>query len=429
MPELDGCHNNRNIFPVFILCGMYFVLIFCTKELSGLSFSGYLTRLLQNHTDHACDGDHITLQCPRHSTISIQSAFYGSGAYSFERCPKQQLGIVGKESWNCLADTTLQKVTDECQNQRACQLLVNSHLFGPDPCPDLTKYLLVSYKCKPTEYKTKMACEGTEFKLRCKESRLIVIYSATYGSSMQDEAICTSLSSRMPQFDCFSYAALDIISKACSRKQSCQVMVNSSQFRSPCLPGIQKYLNVSYSCVPEVLLKEVDRALNSSTPEPDLWEDDDVDIKVDPKGSQLLEKEDMIVTSILATYAYIKDHQEKAALVFISGVCIGLAFTVCALVIHMSCKGDIRKLRQKKEPLTPESDNKNSETESGTDESSASDFSDEMTGLYRISYSVYDLAEAADMAERIERREQIMQEIWMNGGPDTSVLQTMNHYY
>ncbi|XP_043927363.1 protein eva-1 homolog C isoform X4 [Protopterus annectens] len=385
MPELDGCHNNRNIFPVFILCGMYFVLIFCTKELSGLSFSGYLTRLLQNHTDHACDGDHITLQCPRHSTISIQSAFYGSGAYSFERCPKQQLGIVGKESWNCLADTTLQKVTDECQNQRACQLLVNSHLFGPDPCPDLTKYLLVSYKCKP---------------------------------------------------NCFSYAALDIISKACSRKQSCQVMVNSSQFRSPCLPGIQKYLNVSYSCVPEVLLKEVDRALNSSTPEPDLWEDDDgfflcltVDIKVDPKGSQLLEKEDMIVTSILATYAYIKDHQEKAALVFISGVCIGLAFTVCALVIHMSCKGDIRKLRQKKEPLTPESDNKNSETESGTDESSASDFSDEMTGLYRISYSVYDLAEAADMAERIERREQIMQEIWMNGGPDTSVLQTMNHYY
>ncbi|KAK4824286.1 hypothetical protein QYF61_013031 [Mycteria americana] len=45
----------------------------------------------------------------------------------------------------------LQKMLDECQDRRSCQFLVNSRLFGADPCPGTGKYLIVWYKCRPTK--------------------------------------------------------------------------------------------------------------------------------------------------------------------------------------------------------------------------------------------------------------------------------------
>lgn len=39
----------------------------------------YLSRIISSHSAHACDGQPLRLHCPRHSTISVQSAFYGSG--------------------------------------------------------------------------------------------------------------------------------------------------------------------------------------------------------------------------------------------------------------------------------------------------------------------------------------------------------------
>lgn len=38
----------------------------------------YLSRIITSHSAQACDGQPLRLHCPRHSTISIQSAFYGS---------------------------------------------------------------------------------------------------------------------------------------------------------------------------------------------------------------------------------------------------------------------------------------------------------------------------------------------------------------
>lgn len=64
--------------PGQLLRLFYCAVLVCSREIAALSdFSGYLTKLLQNHTAYACDGDRLDLQCPRHSTISVQSAFYG----------------------------------------------------------------------------------------------------------------------------------------------------------------------------------------------------------------------------------------------------------------------------------------------------------------------------------------------------------------
>uniref|UniRef100_A0A8D0H9I2 Protein eva-1 homolog C n=1 Tax=Sphenodon punctatus TaxID=8508 RepID=A0A8D0H9I2_SPHPU len=401
MSALDaGQHpSRRQVEPGLLLSVLGCVFLVWTKEIAALAdFSGYLTKLLKNHTVYACDGDRLSLQCPRHSTISVQSAFYGQDS---QMCSTQQPETMMKKPLNCVAATTLQKVLDECQNLRSCQLLVNSRVFGPDLCPGTTKYLLVFFKCKPTEYKTKLVCENEELKLHCKESRILNIYSATYGRFAHDKDFCSTEVDHTPQFDCLSYAALEILSKRCYGKQRCKIIVNHD-FGSPCLPGVKKYLNVSYACV----------------------------TKPEPKELRLSKKDATIVSNSLAMFAYLRDHPERAALLFMSSVCIGLVLTLCALVVRVSCTNDFQNLQRMKDHSVPESDraDENSEEEDEED-SSDSDFPDERAGFFRTSYSVYNSAEAAELAERIERREQIIQEIWMNSGLDASPIQSISPFY
>uniref|UniRef100_H0W8E1 Protein eva-1 homolog C n=1 Tax=Cavia porcellus TaxID=10141 RepID=H0W8E1_CAVPO len=384
--------------PGQLLRLFYCTVLVCSKEIAALTdFSGYLTKLLQNHTAYACDGDHLNLQCPRHSTISVQSAFYGQ---DYQMCTSQQPDSQREDSLNCVAPTTLQKVLDECQNQRACHLLVNSRVFGPDLCPGSSKYLLVSFKCQPNELKNKTVCEDQELKLHCHESKFLNIYSATYGRRMQERNVCSSEAERLPPFDCLSYSALQVLSRRCYGKQRCKVLVNNYHFGSPCLPGVKKYLTVTYACVPKNILTAIDPAIANLKP---------TSTQEDGKHA----------------------HPERAALLFVSSVCIGLVLTLCALVVRVSCTKDFRELQLGKEHLVPGSDQaeEDSEDDGEGEDSSDSEFPGEPSGFHKTSYPAYSSIEAAELAERIERREQIIQEIWMNSGLDASLPRNMAQFY
>ncbi|XP_077637340.1 protein eva-1 homolog C isoform X3 [Lonchura striata] len=432
-----GQHPRRaQVEPRRLLRLLSCLVLVCGAEVVALAdFSGYLTKLLQNHTAYACDGQHLSLHCPRHSTISIQSAVYGQDPHMCSAWEPEPRMI---EPRNCMAPTSLQvshvvnvlKVLDECQNLRSCQLLVNSRVFGPDLCPGTTKFLLVSFKCKPTEYKTKSACENQELKLHCQESKFLIIYSATYGRWAHEESICSTKAEHTPPFDCLSYTALEVLSKRCYGKQRCKIIVTSQDFGSPCLPGVTKYLNVSYACVPKFILMAVNPlvpANKSSVKQKD-------GVNLDPRESRLPKEDRTIVSSnYLATFAYIRDHLERVALLFVSSVCVGLIVTLCAFVICKLCPSDIQKLHRKRDELVPESaraykSSEHEEEEEGED-SSLSNTQDETDGLYRPSYSGCNSAEAAELAERIERREQIIQEIWMNSGLDMTPPRNMNTFY
>ncbi|XP_049713725.1 protein eva-1 homolog C isoform X2 [Elephas maximus indicus] len=358
----------------------YCTVLVCSKEIAALTdFSGYLTKLLQNHTAYACDGDHLNLQCPRHSTISVQSAFYGQDD---QMCNSQQPASQRKDSLTCVASTTLQKVLDECQNQRACHLLVNSRVFGPDLCPGSSKYLLVSFKCQPSEFKNKTVCEDQELKLHCHESKFLNIYSATYGRKTQEKHICSSDAGRL----------------------------------SP--------------VVPKNILAAIDPAVANL--EPSLKKKNgEYGINFHPSESSVLRKDGVIVSNSLAAFAYIRAHPERAALLFMSSVCIGLALTMCALVIRVSCTKDFQELQLGREHLVPGSDKAEEDSEDKDEEesSSDSDFPGELSGFCRTSYPIYSSIEAAELAERIERREQIIQEIWMNSGLDSSLPRNMSQFY
>ncbi|KAM9635955.1 protein eva-1 homolog C [Trichechus inunguis] len=411
--------------PGQLLRLLYCTLLVCSKEIAALTdFSGYLTKLLQNHTAYACDGDRLNLQCPRHSTISVQSAFYGQGD---QMCNSQQPAAQRKDSLTCVASTTLQKVLDECQNQRACHFLVNSRIFGPDLCPGSSKYLLVSFKCQPNEFKNKTVCEDQELKLHCHESKFLNIYSATYGRKTQEKDICSSDSERFSPVDCLSYSALQVLSRRCYGKQRCKIIVNNHHFGSPCLPGVKKYLTVTYACVPKNILTAIDPAVANL--EPSLKKKNGINF--DPSESSVLRKDGVIFSNSLAAFAYIRAHPERAALLFVSSVCIGLALTVCALAIRVSCTKDFHELQLGREHLVPGSDKAEEDSEDKDEEegSSDSELPGELSGFCRTSYPIYSSIEAAELAERIERREQIIQEIWMNSGLDSSLPRNMSQFY
>ncbi|XP_076209126.1 protein eva-1 homolog C isoform X4 [Aptenodytes patagonicus] len=279
------------------------------------------------------------------------------------------------------------------------------------------------------EYKTKSACENQELKLHCQESKFLIIYSATYGRWAHEENVCSTEVERVPPFDCLSYTALEVLSKRCYGKQRCKIIVTSRDFGSPCLPGVTKYLNVSYACVPKFILTAVNPLVTDS--KSSVKQNDGVDL--DPKESRLPKKDGSIVSHFLATFAYIRDHLERAGLLFVSSVGVGLIVMLCTLVILMSCSNYFQKWHRKKDHLVPESDgayeNSENEEEEEEEDSSDSDVQDEIAGLYRPSYSGYNSTEAAELAERIERREQIIQEIWMNSGVDMTPPRNMNMFY
>ncbi|XP_062414111.1 protein eva-1 homolog C isoform X2 [Pungitius pungitius] len=412
----------------------YLTLLLWTRRMSGLAdFSNYLSRIITSHSAQACDGQPLRLYCPRHSTISIQFAFYGSGVAP--ACRSDPGPPLAAHNHSCSSFTALQKLLSECQSHRDCQLPVNHLLFGRDPCPGTTKYLHVDYKCKPTEHKRHVVCEGETMTLRCKPPKVLNIYAAVYGRNLGQTSTCPSHLTRPPPFECLNHEAVQVVSASCYGKQKCAVAVSNQTFRDPCFPGTRKYLSVVYSCVPQSLLREADPDAFASTSSPPV--DTEKAAPGDPqgsfpKGSRRPHNSGAVMSSSLLTYGYIKEHPEMAALLFTSSVCVGLMLTLLAVSVRVTCRG-----RQTKgdghaaAPRSPAADRREEDDSDGEDEDEEDeDDVGERTGSTLISAGerramrgweeVTHVSEAAELAERIERREMIIQEIWMNVYPNGS---------
>ncbi|XP_034034203.1 protein eva-1 homolog C isoform X2 [Thalassophryne amazonica] len=347
----------------------YLTLLLWTRRVHALSdFSNYLSRIITSHSAHACDGHRLRLHCPRHSTISIQSAFYGSSGARL--CGADPAALLRTHNHSCSAFTALQKLLSECQSHRDCQLPVTHLLFGKDPCPGTTKYLHVDYKCKPTEHKRHVVCEGEKMVLRCKSPKVLNIYAAVYGRSLGKTDTCPSHLSRLTPF------------------------------------------------VPLTLLREADPDAFTSTSSPTV--DTERVPHEDPeepssKGSRLPDSSGTMSSSLL-TYAYIKEHPEMAALLFMSSMCVGLLLTILAISVRETCRG--QQLRDRRtsarfriQTQTCSEDEEEAEDEEGTESSVISEAERRMmSGWEEVTY----VSEAAERAERIERRDMVVQEIWMN---------------
>lgn len=237
-----------------LVLGITCFCVICDFTKGTSDFSGYLSNVLKNYTEKACDGSLLSVSCPPRTTITVQSAFYGrKGPSDPHQCPLSYQALLGyynhhEDDRYCSMSTALQKMLDECQDRRSCQVLVNSRVFGTDQCPGRSKYLIVWYKCRPNEYKSKVVCEEEKMRLSCKRGMQIAVYSAMFGRTQQGTLECPLYHRRAPSVDCQSAVALQVLTSRCQGKQHCLVQASTKDFGEPCYPGTRKYLSVIYTC-------------------------------------------------------------------------------------------------------------------------------------------------------------------------------------
>nr|XP_046155282.1 protein eva-1 homolog A-like isoform X3 [Oncorhynchus gorbuscha] len=140
-----------------------------------------------------------------------------------------------------------------------------------------------------------------------------------------------------------------------------------------------------------------------------------------------------LISSSLAAFNYIADHPERAALYFVCGVCLGLLLTLFALVVQISCRTDCQPRRPgttTKNRLRP-TDSSSDSSDSDSDWETTSDLSARRHRRFErtLNMNVFTSAEELERAQRLEERERIIREIWMNGQPDIPGTRSLNRYY
>ncbi|KPP66477.1 hypothetical protein Z043_115023, partial [Scleropages formosus] len=123
-------------------------------------------------------------------------------------------------------------------------------------------------------------------------------------------------------------------------------------------------------------------------------------------NTRVVNTEMALISNALAAYGFIIDHPERTALYFMCGVCLGLLLTLLALVVQISCRVDCGGGR------------------------SSSDLSARRRRRFErtLRTNVFASAEELERAQRLEERERIVREIWMNGQPDVGGAHTLSRY-
>ncbi|KAM8987569.1 protein eva-1 homolog C-like isoform 1-T1 [Ara ararauna] len=394
--------------------------------------SGYLRKVLRNHTTHTCDGEQLLIVCPRRTTISILGAFYGRRVPSPNLCPSP--GNASQESTECMSATAHLKLLAECQDQQWCQFLVHSQVFGPDPCPGTHKYLIASYKCRPGNHRVKTVCENDKLRLQCRPKSVLAIYSANYGRFLRGKPECDALNAAGPHIGtpewvkpekegqkpgrehgtkCLAPDALRRVSKKCHRRGNCTVAADQATFGDPCLPGTKKQLRVSYTCVPKQLLEEV----GPDTSDPFLLSDYMHGGWYKGPRFYRLREDRMIFTSTLAAFAHLWGVPEKVGLYFLCGVSGGLVLLLCIVspkttflqevgeALRDSELGSSTELSRTK--LQDEQD------EDLPDDSSSDSSFRRLTHTYRATDSIFSPELTAAMEGAVEHQGRGGEEIWM----------------
>lgn len=128
----------------------------------------------------------------------------------------------------------------------------------------------------------------------------------------------------------------------------------------------------------------------------------------------------------------ITDHPERAALFFVCGVCLGLFLTLFALVIQISCRTDCQpRQRPPAKKRARPADSSSDSSDSDSDWDTTSDLSARRHRRFErtLNMNVFTSAEELERAQRLEERERIIREIWMNGQPDIPGTRSLNRYY
>ncbi|XP_045886971.1 protein eva-1 homolog C isoform X1 [Micropterus dolomieu] len=304
---------------------------------SAPDFSLYLHTILKNHTAHACDGDMLIIECPSRTSVTVLSAFYGRRVPNQHLCPSANTNITVEEDKECTSPVAMEKVLSECQDHQSCHIPVFSPVFGQDPCPLTSKYLLVSYKCRPEHHSTRLVCENERLRLMCKNETVLAIYSATFGHLLHGSPYCPQEPGSHNDMECLSPSALRKVSRRCHGRANCSVLADTQTFGDPCFPGTRKHLRVSFTCVPRYLLEDVGRGSTDPFMISDYthggW-----------YTGPTYRPQNVLLTNSLEIIEKILGLPERVALYFVSGICAGLVFLLCLFGLRSTLVRDVKDL-------------------------------------------------------------------------------------
>ncbi|KAH8388569.1 hypothetical protein KR093_010027, partial [Drosophila rubida] len=213
---------------------------------------------------------------------------------------------------NALQYSLLQTVVEACQKKKHCKFHGSPQFYGlgasgvgdasgtssyhsstasssnaisNDPCPKRRKIVEVAYKCRPYEFRSKVACHNDVAQLECNPYSRIAVYSASFGRTEYESIQCPQPQG-VREETCLASFATETVMQICHGRRRCNLAADANTFGTPCQPNSRMYLKVVYTCVPKQVLKES----NDSEVEADETEDFEGDIN-DLYDDELIYKE------------------------------------------------------------------------------------------------------------------------------------------
>ncbi|KAH8380695.1 hypothetical protein KR009_007468, partial [Drosophila setifemur] len=212
---------------------------------------------------------------------------------------------------NALQYSLLQTVVEACQKKKHCKFhgspqfygigasgvgdssgtssyhssTASSNTISSDPCPRGRKIVEVAYKCRPYEFRSKVACHNDVAQLECNPYSRIAVYSASFGRTEYESIQCPQPQG-VREETCLASYATETVMQICHGRRRCNLAADANTFGNPCQPNSRMYLKVVYTCVPMQVLKEN----NESEAEPDESEDFEGDVN-DLYDDELIYKE------------------------------------------------------------------------------------------------------------------------------------------
>ncbi|VDM63168.1 unnamed protein product [Angiostrongylus costaricensis] len=334
---------------------------------------------LRSHRVQACDGEKVTLHCPRNTHIIIETGFYGRVVPESQLCPGR---IPGRKGYDATCDVIQAKsrLSELCDKKRKCTIYVDTTAFEDDPCPTTSKYLQMSYKCRPVLFDGESFCEGAEMHLECREGRRLAIYSANYGRSARTQAAHCTAPVHFTK-ECTRDVLSPLLSK-CHAQPGCSVPVTDEMFGSPCPPDVPSYLSILFMCG-----NETQAASTVGVSVDDKWErltekhiesdakpsasqtiptrpqpmfnndagyvtedrysfsssqDNNLDLQSDERTEQTAHVDKNLIGiahDIMLVVTFIKQNKEKALVCTILSASLALILLLIACILHQFCGG------------------------------------------------------------------------------------------
>ncbi|XP_077485954.1 protein eva-1-like [Amblyomma americanum] len=256
-------------------------LCFLAAGAAASSHLPLLSGTLKTFQKFACDGQELQLRCFRNTTISISVAQYGRSVPYDMLCPPPSAHVDSEEegaarasrshefngSVECIAKEALRVVEAACREKEECAVKTDAESFMVDPCPGVHKYAEVAYKCRPTLFSNRIACENGVLNLRCHKNLRIVIYSANFGGTEDGVPECPQRQDVKLSVCQVSYATETVLT-TCHGRRRCTVNADVGTFGNPgCHRDSRLFLKVVYTCAPKAILKDLDIGGRDSTKE------------------------------------------------------------------------------------------------------------------------------------------------------------------